>query len=158
MKEMKRKLLLLIFFGVVGMNMFLFAHDDKKKAEFEEFKEKRIAFISKAMNLTADEAKAFWPLCNELQEKKFKVNQQLRNALREFGKAEKEGKSHTEEDYEKLVNLFAEAKVKEAKLEQEYIDKFSDVISAEKIFCYQRAEQQFAREMLEQRGKKKEPK
>jgi hypothetical protein len=140
------------------MNMSLFAQDEEKKKEFEEFKEKRITFITKAMSLTTEEAKVFWPLCNELQEKKFVVNQLLRKTLREFFKAEKEGKSHTEAEYKKLVDMSAEVKIKEAKLEQEYIVKFAKVISAEKIFRYQRADQQFMREMLNQRDMKRNQK
>jgi uncharacterized protein YifE (UPF0438 family) len=140
--------------------MFLLAQpqDDKKKQEFEEFKEKRIAFITQAMDLSKEEANAFWPLCNELHEKKFELNQQLMKAMREFNKIEKSGKKHSESEYKKFVEFCADTRIKEAQLEREYYtEKFSKVIPVEKIFLYLKAEQKFARLMLEDRqGDKKE--
>lgn len=148
---MKKIILLSIFFCVSCVSISLFAQqkDDKRKADFEEFKAKRVAFISEAMDLTQDQAKAFWPLCNELQEKKFELNKELRAAWREFSKAKKEGKTLTDEDYRKVIKLSADVKVKEAQLDREYLDKFEEVLPAEKVFLYQRAERQFARQMLD---------
>jgi Spy/CpxP family protein refolding chaperone len=159
---MKKLTLLLFLWSLAGVNSFLFAQggddrragDDKRKIEFEQFKVKRIEFITKEIDLTEDEAKVFWPICNELQEKKFEINKQLRDAVREFFKQEKKGKKHSESDYKKLVDLHVNVKVKEAQLEEQYVEKFAKVISAEKIFRYQHAEQEFARKMLDQREKR----
>jgi len=134
------------------MNLFLFAQrPDRRRTEFEEFKERRVAFISKAMALNAEETKAFWPLYNELQEKKFQLNQELRRAIIRITGNERDRKKHTESEYKEIVNLHIQFKVKEAKLDEEYILKFAKAISYEKIFRYQQAEQQFARQMLDQR-------
>jgi hypothetical protein len=150
---MQKKWLLVLLFSFTGLNFLLFAQqNDKKKAEFESFKKKRITFITNAMNLTDNEAKAFWPLCNELQEKKFALNQQLRKSVREFAKAKKENKTHSEEKYSALVKLVIDVKMQEAQLDKEYVAKFSEIISAQKIFLYLEAERQFAREMMEERG------
>jgi len=147
----KKGILLLLLLGITSTNILLFAQrDDKRKAEFEQFKEKRVAFITKAMDLSTDEANAFWPLYNELQEKKFELNQQLKKAIYEFAKSEKAGKTHSESEYKDMVNLTAQFKINDANLEEEYIDKFSKIISYEKIYRYQQAELQFARQMLKQ--------
>jgi len=149
----KKGILLLLLLGLANTNLYLFAQrDERRKAEFEQFKEKRVAFITQAMNLTAEEAKEFWPLYNELQEKKFDLNQQQRKAILEFMKSEKEGKTHTESEYKSMVDLIAQFKINDAKLDGEYIAKFSKIISYEKIFRYQQAELQFARQMLKQGG------
>ena len=149
---MKRKWILLLLFGLISMNLSLLAQrDERRKAEFEEFKEKRVAFITQAMDLNAEAAKGFWPLYNELQEKKFELNQQLRKAIYEFKKSEREGKTHTESQYKEMVDLCTQSKIKETKLDEEYIAKFAKVISFEKIFRYQQAELQFARQLLDQR-------
>jgi Spy/CpxP family protein refolding chaperone len=147
---MQKRLLLVLLFSFTGLNFLLFAQqNDKKKAEFESFKKRRIAFITKAMDLTADEAKVFWPLCNELQEKKFALNQQARKSVREFSKARKEDKTYSEEEYSALVKLIINLKMQEAQLDKEYTAKFSEIISAQKVFLYLEAERQFAREMME---------
>ena len=150
---MKKKLILIFLFGLANLNLFLFAQrDEKRRAELEELKEKRVAFITKAMKLSSDEAKAFWPLYNELQEKKFELNRKLRRAIFEFlgNEKEREKKTHTENEYKEIVNLYAKSKIEELKIDEEYIAKFAKVISYEKIFRYQQAEQQFARQMLDQ--------
>ena len=149
---MKKKLIFLLFFGLINTNLFLFAQrDERRRAEFEEFKEKRNAFITKEMALTASEAKAFWPLDEELQIKKFELNRQYRRALFEFRGSEGDRKKRTETEYKDIVNLYARFKIDETKLDREYIEKFAKVISYEKIFKYQQAEQQLARQMLNQR-------
>jgi len=148
---MKKKWTLLFLLGLINTNLLLFAQNpDRRRAEFDELKEKRVAFISQNMHLSAEEAKAFWPLYNELQEKKFELNRQLRKTLYEFAKSEREGKTHTESEYKDIVNLSVQFKIKEAKLDEEYVVKFTKVIPYEKIYRYQRAEQQFARQMLDQ--------
>lgn len=148
---MKEKWIFLLLLGLIN-NLSLFAQrDEKRRAEFEEFKEKRVAFITQAMTLNEEEAKDFWPLYNELQEKKFELNQQLRKILSEFKRSEKQGKTHTENEYKEIVNLYVQYKIKEVKLDEEYVAKFAKVISYEKIFRYQQAELQFARQMLDQR-------
>jgi hypothetical protein len=150
---MQKRLVLLLLFGFFGLNFFLFAQDSKKKAEFESFKKRRVAFITKRMKLTDNEAKTFWTVCNELQEKKFILNQQIRKLTREFNHAEKEGKPHSEKEYLELVKRIKDAEVEEAKLNREYINKFAEIISARKIYLYQEAERQFARDMLKQHRK-----
>ena len=154
---MKKKWIFFLLFGLISSNLYLFAQpsrEERRRAEFEEFKEKRVEFITEAMDMNAEEAKVFWPLFNELQEKKFELNQQMRKALYEFRGSEKDRKKRTEAEYKDFVNLYTQFKIKEAKLDEEYILKFAKVISYEKIFRYQQAEQQFARQMLNQRGER----
>jgi len=139
---------------LISTNLLLFAQrDERRRAEFEELKEKRVAFFTQAMKLTKDEAKVFWPLYDELQAKKFELNRELRRAMSEFrgNGRERERKVQTEKDYKDIVTLNNKFKVDEIKLDIEYTIKFSKVISYEKIFQYQQAEQQFARQMLNQR-------
>jgi hypothetical protein len=150
---MQKRLILLLLFSLLGLNFFLFAQDSKKKAEFESFKKRRVVFITKKMNLTDNEAKTFWPICNELQEKKFVLNQQIRKLTREFKNAENEGKTHTEEEYLELIMRIKNVEVEVAKLDREYITKFAEIISARKIYLYQEAERQFAREILDKHRK-----
>ncbi len=145
---MKRNLFLLIFLLSLSLT---FAQDnkDRRKEEFEKFKAKRIEYISKEMNLTPEQSKAFWPICNELQQKKFQLNRTVREEGRKIFQKEKAGTKPTLDDYERLIELSADAKIKEAELDKEYIEKFKAVVSAEQIFKYQRAELHFAREFFD---------
>lgn len=151
-----KKIISIILFCVISANLALFAqrNDEQRKNDFEKFKAEREAFITKEMGLTEDESKAFWPLCNELQEKKFEINKPLRELRRKFRQARMEGKAIAEEDYKKMVELSSEIKIKEAQLEEEYLKKFLKVLSAEKVHKYQHAEHEFAQKFMEQRGRR----
>jgi Spy/CpxP family protein refolding chaperone len=154
---MKKRVLFAIIICFASVNMSLFAQrdDDRKKEKFEKFKAERTEFISKAMNLTEEEKKDFWPLCDELQMKKFELNKPLREEIHKILKARKADQTVTEADYKKVMELSAQIKVKEAQLEQEYYTKFLKVITAEKLFLYQRAEQQFGKNVMEKRDRNK---
>jgi hypothetical protein len=153
---MKKGLILTVLFCFASLNCAIFAqaNDEKRKVDFEKFKAEREAFINKAMGLTEEEAKAFWPVCNELQAKKFELNRALRGEIRKIRQAKREGKTVSEADYKKVIELSASVKVKEAQLDEEYISKFFKILPAEKVFAYQRAEQQFANEMFGRRARK----
>jgi Spy/CpxP family protein refolding chaperone len=154
---MKKGVLFAIIICLASINLSLFAQqdDERKKERFEKFKAERKEFISKAMNLTEEEKKGFWPLCDELQVKKFELNKPLREEIHRIIKAKKAEQTITEAEYKKVMELSAQIKVKEAQLEQEYYTKFLKVITAEKLFLYQRAEQQFGRKVMEKRDKDK---
>lgn len=151
-----KKIISIVVFCLIGANTVLLAqrNDQQKKEDFEKFKEERVAYITKEMALTEDESKAFWPLSNELQEKKFEVNKPLRELRRKFRQTRTDGKTISEEDYKKMVELSSSVKIKEAQLEEEYLKKFLTVISAEKVHKYQHAEHEFAQKFMEMRDRR----
>ncbi len=122
--------------------------DEQKRKSWEEFRAKRVAFIAQQIGLTTEEADAFWPVCNELQEKKFALNRAVRRDMRSAREAERAKKAISEAEYDRLINQNVDLKAKEAELDREYIKKFRKILSAEKVFKYQQAEQRFTREFL----------
>ncbi len=123
--------------------------DQERKERFEEFKAKRVAYITDALDLTEKEAQAFWPICNELQEKKFELNKANREEMRPVFEKIRNKETVSDEEYAKMIKANAAIKVKEAELDELYFDRMLKVLPAEKVFKYQRAEQRFARQMLE---------
>jgi len=122
---------------------------NSRRADFENFKARREVYITKEVNLTADEASVFWPLCNELMEKKFELNRDNRREMRAIYTAIRNGEKVSEADYNKVITINADIKIKEAELDKEYLIRMRKVLPAEKVFKYQRAEQRFAREMID---------
>ena len=125
--------------------------DDNRRTRFEQIKAKRMAFISEKVQFTPAEAEAFWPLCNELQEKKFELNKPLRDERRAMRESKKE---ITNADYLKLIDTNADIKIKEAQIDKEYLEKFKKILSPEKIFKYQQAEDEFMRQTLTDRSRR----
>ena len=155
---MMNRIILILLLCLFGGNSLLFAQkeDDKRKAEFEKFKAERAAYMTKEMGLTKDEAAAFWPLNDELQKKKFELNNELRQLTNSLSRSKKDEKAISEEDYRKILRAGAKIRIKEAELDQEYLLKFLEVVPAEKIHKYQRAEREFARKVMDRRDRRPE--
>lgn len=141
-------LFILIMVAVTGIFLTVMAQDDKGKFDREVFMAKRNAYITASAGLTADEAAAFIPIENEMQRKKFEIGRDCRKLARRS--RSKEGL--TEEEQQKLVDCTTETRLKEAKLEKEYYEKFKHILSMEKLYKYQEAEARFMREFMQERG------
>lgn len=142
-------LFILIMVAVTGIFLTVMAQDDKGKFDREVFMAKRNAYITASAGLTADEAAAFIPIENEMQRKKFEIGRDCRKLARRS--RSKEGL--TEEEQQKLVDCTTETRLKEAKLEKEYHEKFKRILSVEKLYKYQEAEARFMREFMQKRGR-----
>lgn len=142
---MKTKGIITIMLCLIGFNLMAQEQSEKQRKErFETWQAERIEFISNAVDLTADEAKVFWPVANELQAKKWELNKTLREEMRKIRIAKRNDEMVSDADYKKLVELSLEIKIKEAQLEQEYVAKMLKVVSAEKVYLYQQADLKFA--------------
>ena len=100
----------------------------------EAFQAKRNAFITAEVGLTPEEAAAFIPLCNELQQKMFEVGRECRKLTKDL----KHKNPPTESDYSKVNDECLGVKMKEAALEKEYYEKFKKILSPEKLYKYRR--------------------
>lgn len=110
----------------------------------EAFQAKRNAFITAEVGLTPEEAAAFIPLCNELQQKMFEVGRECRKLTKDL----KHKNPPTESDYSKVNDECLGVKMKEAALEKEYYEKLKKILSPEKLYKYRRAEYKFARNFM----------
>ena len=118
-------------------------HNNRRRFSTQEYQEQQKAFITEQAKLTPQEAEAFFPLYFDLQKKKWAINKEARGNARL-----KRGETPTEEQCVTMVNDFADAKVKIAQLEKEYIALYLKAIPAQKIMLIQHAEERFQREML----------
>ena len=153
---MNKKILLFILLCIT-LNFAALAqknHNDEKKTRFEKFQQERVEYISKIMNLDEEEEKLFWPLNNEFQKKKFEANKELREEMAKQRKAERENRKLSNAEYKKIIELGIQTKLQEAELEKEYYTKFLQIISAEKLLLYQKAEQDFGRRIMEKRKRR----
>lgn len=128
---------------------------DRKGFDWEDFQAKRNAFITKELNLSPQEAKAFLPLSNEFQKKLFELGKDCRKDSRTLYQKE----NPTDSEYLRVVDDCINTKLREAQLEKEYFDQFRKILSPKQLFLYQGAEGKFAREyMKDGKGRGKEEK
>lgn len=108
-----------------------------------EYWQQQKAFFTEKAGLTEQEANAFFPIYNELQQKKREINRDIRRIMRQEGNTE-----ITEEQSQKAIEAKADANIKIAELEKEYLEKFKEVLPASKILKVQNAEEQFNSQIL----------
>ena len=122
----------------------------------EKIEQQRIAFITTELDLSVEEAQAFWPLYNDYQ-----------SAKKEIGtdrKAENRIDDMTEEESRIMLSRAMEAKREYTNLEIEFMNKLERVLSAKKRLKLVRTEREFKKSVLKRykkrmkRGEKREKK
>lgn len=108
-----------------------------------EYWQQQKAFFTEKAGLTEEESNAFFPLYNELQQKKRELSRETRRFMREAAAA-----GASEEQSLKAIEAQAETNIKIAELEKEYLKKFKEVLPASKILKVQNAEEQFNSQIL----------
>ena len=108
-----------------------------------EYWEQQKEFFTNQASLTQDEANAFFPIYNELQQKKRELNREIRRIMRQEG-----GPMISEDGSLKAIDAKADVNIKIAELEKEYLQKFKQVLPASKILKIQNAEEQFNSQIL----------
>ena len=127
---MKQFLLIISF---LGLGLGIFAQDEQPKNDGGRIEALKIAFITKKLNLSTDEAQKFWPIYNKYMDEVRKAHQDAR--------ANKEPEIQREE---KLLSI-----------RKRYNDEFGKAISTDKVNSFFRVEKEFngviQKEMLERR-------
>lgn len=127
-----------------------------KKMNMADYEKRKREFVTKEAGLTNEEASKYFPLSNELTQKKFQLNRNHRDKVQRM----KENNNISEEEYRKMLGDDVDVKLKEAELDKEYATKFEKVLSPEKLFNAQQAERNFIQREVtnfrnEEKGNKK---
>lgn len=120
------------------------------KMSKEEFRQCQEEFIKEQTGLTQQEARQFFPLYFELQDKKDEYNRQAWAQMRR-----EKDKNLSEAEYRKIIEEIIKIRIACDKLDLEYLHKYQKFLSSKKIFNIQRAEMRFHRELLKPRSPRK---
>ncbi|TAH02369.1 MAG: hypothetical protein EAZ16_09870 [Sphingobacteriales bacterium] len=129
MKAMKRYLLLVLFF--LGTGLGLLAQDDKPKNEdANRLEALKVAFLTRKLNLTTEEAQRFWPVYNRY--------------MMEIKQARRENKGDELAYEERVVNI-----------RKKFKGEFGGTLNAERVNQFFKADKEFGsyiqRELQERR-------
>lgn len=116
---------------------------EEKKEQIEAMK---VAFITRKLELTPDEAKVFWPIYDQHQKEMETLRDNRRKEMRD---ARDSFDSMSEKDVEKLVD--GEIAFRQAELDilKKYNPQFKKVLPMKKVAKLYRAEDDFKRELLQ---------
>ena len=136
---MKKSIVVLItFFTLNIFSSILHAQD--KKMNMADFEKRKWEYVKEKAGLTQQEAQQYFPLSNELTLKKFELNRKPRVKVEQM---RENNRNMSDNEYRQILDTNVEIKMKEAELDKEYSEKFSKVLSAEKLFRAQQAEKTF---------------
>lgn len=143
---MKAKNIILLLFLCVSFISINAQERSGGNFNIEKFRKSRADFFVKELELTPAQAKLFLPLLDELMEKKFLLNRDVRKNHRALNQKS----SKTDSDYYKSIDMALDARVKEAEIQKEYIQKMKAVLPAEKLYKYHHVEMKFMEQALRQ--------
>jgi Spy/CpxP family protein refolding chaperone len=123
---------------------------EKMRDEIEAIK---IGLITRRLNLTAEEARAFWPVYNQYSEELEAIRKQRRNEMRQIMDRDNE---LSDKDAEKLVDNEIVLRQKELDIMKKYHAQFKQILPVKKVMMLYRAEEDFKRLLLERLHEKRE--
>ncbi|MFZ5551535.1 MAG: Spy/CpxP family protein refolding chaperone [Bacteroidota bacterium] len=142
MKKTTMTLLLLLSAAVTMVNAQPGGGKGEKKEKLEAL---RVAFITKELNLTPEEAEKFWPLYNQREAEQEAVRKELRDQVK--GKNIDE---MTDAEVEKLIEKQLELRQKELDIDKKYAAKLKEVLPVKKVAKLPQAEKKFREEVIQQ--------
>jgi hypothetical protein len=113
--------------------------------DFDKFKSEKIAFITKAIELTPQEAEKFWPIYNEFEKSRFNIM----NKRRDLDNKLRENKAKlTDKECADISRKMASLHKDEGELMIKYNEEFLKVLPAKKVIELYDAEGNFRRQLL----------
>ena len=152
---MKNNLLLIL--ALVPVMAFAQKTQKPDKPARERVESMKIGFLTSQLELTPEEAQAFWPVYNKYSEELETLRKNRRESMAEARKGIDE---LTDKELEKMVD--SELAFRQAELDvlKKYHPQFKQVLPLKKVAKLYRAEEEFKRkllEMLQERRENKRP-
>ncbi|MCX6258721.1 MAG: hypothetical protein NTW49_12615 [Bacteroidia bacterium] len=149
---MKTKAFLIVFLFFGWGLQAVFSQDFEfgsflSKEKMEKINSKKISFLTREMNLSVSESEVFWPVYNEYQQKKSKITDQRADILK---KEIMDKNDMSDKEAGTLSDQIIDLNMQDAKLSQEYHDKFKKVLSPVKVLKLYQAENKFKLELLKE--------
>lgn len=119
-----------------------------KKGNFwEQIQVEKIGFITHALDLTVEEAQAFWPVYNQYEKTFAAAGKNLRKAMKAL--RVKEEDNVTEKEMTERVNAYLKAKKEYDNVVADYNKSFMKILPASKVAKLYVAEEQFKKTVFD---------
>lgn len=108
----------------------------------------RVAYITDGLELSVEESQRFWPIYNEMEEKRKKIKAEMKNSRDIQGMTESEADKFIRANFEKERAILD--------LKYSYYDKFKTVLSAKRLAKLPELERNFRKELLKRVKQRRE--
>ena len=109
----------------------------------------KIAFLTTKLDLTANEAKVFWPIYNDFTKEQRSLRKERYQKIISFKKI-KEIDDLSDTEIQALITNDFEFKQKELNMEKKYYNNFKNSLSIKIVGKFYRAQEAFKKEILSQ--------
>lgn len=137
---MKKLIYTFVFVFLSGI-AFSQTANDYLEVQRAALKTEKKALVAEAMQLTEDESTVFWPLYNEYNEQKYKLNTKTYYLILKFAK---KYETLTDEQAIELWKSNMKLKNEQSRLEASYFKKFQKILSGKKVLRYFQTESKIA--------------
>ncbi|MEL6652180.1 MAG: hypothetical protein AAFP02_08310 [Bacteroidota bacterium] len=118
---------------------------DIPPAREKQFESLRIAFLTRRLSLSSDEAKLFWPVYDAYREDLKTI---YRKRKRIENRIQSEFEDLSDSELEKLSDRYIALQKEEYEIRDQYHNAFKEVLSPRKVILLYKAESDLNREML----------
>jgi len=150
----KRKLMIVVLLTLCTHS--LMAQPPRQRPGLEERKENieamKIAFLTKRLNLTPDEAKVFWPVYNQFTGELKKVREARPGKMHDGNSIDQ----LNDKEAEKMVDEMLMSRQMELDILKKYHAQFKQVLPVRKVAHLYRAEEEFKKELIERIRERRE--
>lgn len=144
---MKRFIALSVFsFTCLFSSIVSYAHHKCDGEWKEKIMAEKVAFLTIEMNLTTEEAQAFWPIYNQAHKELDNATKDVIMAHKALSKALEEGKKAKE--VSNLLDQYLAAKKKQHEIESTLAERYKTVLPIEKVAKLYVGEEQFRRQHI----------
>jgi len=142
MKTQALFIILLSFLTMQAVSQDRGRFSGEKREKVESMK---IGFLTKRLDLTPEEAQAFWPVYNQMSKEKETLRKNRRSENRE---AREDMSSMSDKEVEKLVDDEIAFRQAEVDLLKKYHGQFKQVLPIKKVALLYKSEDDFKRHLL----------
>lgn len=133
---------LIIYVILASMPLFQAVAQNPNLEKLNAYK---IAFFTRRLNLTTEEAKKFWPVYDEFQNKRNAIQIERQTINRNFNQNEQ---NMTEKELIEAGDKYIALQMQESALAQEYHKRFKEILSPAKVIRIYQAENQYRLQLL----------
>lgn len=132
------------------------AQKEKFEQMMAEIQSRKIAFFTKQLNITSEEAKEFWPVYYKCEEERNNARKEIRKSGWALHKAVKEGK--TDEEIKSLADTYYAALERDSELQKLHYYEYQKVLPIKKAAMVRMVEERFMNDLLNQWRRQPGPK
>tara|TARA_B110000046_G_scaffold126076_1_gene132540 strand:+ start:1087 stop:1572 length:486 start_codon:yes stop_codon:yes gene_type:complete len=117
----------------------------KKNERKEQIEQAKIAFISRKIELTTEQAENFWPIYNEMQAEIKAHRKSIKTDLKQL---KSDSLNQDDKSYENALNDRHEDAIKFLEIKKEYSRKIGELLGYKKVFDLGDAEIAFKKQLV----------